>query len=143
MEQLKQRLKEIVEEMNYYLYDVTYEVEHDDYILRVMIENDSFIDIDDCVKVSHQVSEELDKLDPFKEPYMLEVTSAGAEHELRNSEEVKRSKGKWIYVETVEQKLEGKLESFKDDMLTIKHKNKKVSKVNYIDVTFIRTAIQF
>ena len=143
MEELKNRLKEIVEEMNYYLYDVTYEKEGDDYVLRVMIENDTFINIDDCVAVSKVVSEELDVLDPFKDPYNLEVTSAGAEHELRNSDEIKRSVGKNIYLETYEQKLEGKLESFKNDILTIKHKNKRVSKVNYIDVSYIRTAIVF
>mgnify|MGYP000917308047 CR=1 FL=1 len=39
MEKLKSRLKEIVEALNYYLYDVTYEKEGNDYILRVMIEN--------------------------------------------------------------------------------------------------------
>lgn len=141
MEELKKRLQKIIEEMNYYLYDVTYEKEGKDYVLRVMIENDSYIGIDDCVAVSKVVSEELDQLDPFKDPYMFEVTSAGAEHELRNSDEIKRSVGKHVYVETVEQKMEGKLESFKDDILTIKHKNKRVSKVNYIDVSFIRTAI--
>ena len=89
MEELKKRLKEIVEELNYYLYDVTYEKEGNDYILRVMIENDTFINIDDCVKVSKVVSDELDILDPFTDPYMFEVTSAGAEHELRNSDEIK------------------------------------------------------
>jgi ribosome maturation factor RimP len=141
MEELKKRLKEIVEEMNYYLYDVTYEKEGNDYILRVMIENDSYIDIDDCVKVSKVVSEELDILDPFSDPYMFEVTSAGAEHELRNSDEINRAVGKHVYIETMEQKMEGKLEKFKEGILTIKHKNKRISNVNYIDVNYIRTAI--
>lgn len=143
MEKLKSRLKELVEELNYYLYDVTYEKEGDDYVLRVMIENDTFINIDDCVAVSRVVSEELDKIDPFNEPYNLEVTSAGAEHELRNSDEIKRAVGKNIYIETVEQKMDGKLVKFNDGILTIKHKNKRVSEVNYIDVSYIRTAIVF
>ena len=143
MEELKQRLKQIVEEMNYYLYDVTYEKEGDDFVLRVMIENDTYINIDDCVAVSKVISDELDVLDPFPDPYMFEVTSAGAEHELRNSDEIKRAVGQHVYLETMEQKMEGKLEKFKDDILTIKHKNKRVSKVNYIDVSYIRTAIVF
>ena len=86
MEKLKSRLKELVESLDYYLYDITYEKEGNDYILRVMIENDTFINIDDCIKVSKFVSEELDVLDPFKDPYMFEVTSAGAKHELRNND---------------------------------------------------------
>ena len=126
MDKLKIRLKELVENLGYYLYDVTYEKEGTDYVLRVMIENDSFITIDDCVSVSKMVSEKLDELDPFNDPYMFEVTSAGAEKELRTSEEVKRAIGKKVYVETFEQKIEGELISFKDEVLTIKQKNKKL-----------------
>lgn len=141
MEKLKSRLKELIESLDYYLYDVTYEKEGNDYILRVMIENDTFINIDDCIKVSKFVSEELDVLDPFKDPYMFEVTSAGAEHELRNSDEIKRAVGKNVHLETPEQKMDGKLEKFKDGILTIKQKNKRIHEVNYIDVSYIRTAI--
>ena len=141
MEELKSKLKDLVESLNYYLYDVTYEKEGDDFILRVMIDNDKYITIDDCVLVSNHVSELLDEVDPFKEPYMLEVTSGGAERELRDSAEVKRAVGRPVYVETLDQKYEGILEKFKDDFLTIKSKNKKVSKVNYIDVSFIRLTI--
>ena len=142
MEKLKNSLRELVESMGYYLYDVTYEKEGTDYVLRVMIENDSFITIDDCVSVSKMVSEKLDELDPFNDPYMFEVTSAGAEKELRNSEEVKRAVGKNVYAETLEQKFEGELVSFKEDILTIKQKNKKLAKANYIDVSFIRLAVK-
>ena len=141
MEKLKSRLKELVESLDYYLYDITYEKEGNDYILRVMIENDTFINIDDCIKVSKFVSEELDVLDPFKDPYMFEVTSAGAEHELRNSDEIKRAVGQNVHLETPEQKMDGKLEKFIDGILTIKQKNKRIHEVNYIDVSFIRTAI--
>jgi ribosome maturation factor RimP len=141
MEKVKNDIKTIVEDLKYYLYDVTYEKEGNDYVLRVMIENDSYIDIDDCVKVSKHVSDWLDETNPIEEAYMLEVTSSGAERELRNSDEIKRALGKTVYVETMEQKLEGTLEKFQDDVLTIKHKNKKISKVNYMDVSFIRLAV--
>lgn len=143
MEKLKTRLKEIIEKLDYYLYDITYEKEGSDYILRVMIENDTFINIDDCIKVSKIVSDELDILDPFPDPYMFEVTSAGAEHELRNSDEIKRAVGQNVHLETPEQKMDGKLEKFKDGILTIKQKNKRIHEVNYIDVSYIRTAIVF
>ena len=141
MEEMKKKLTEIIEGLDYYLYDITYEKEGEDFILRVMIENDTFINIDDCVKVSKAISEPLDEMDPFVEPYMLEVTSGGAERELRNSAEIKRAVGKPVYIETVEQKMEGILEKFKNDILVIKHKNKRVSNVHYIDVSYIRLAI--
>ena len=142
MEKLKKRIKEIIEDLGFYLYDIIYEKENGDYVLRVMIENDSFIDIDDCVKVSHVLSDELDKLDPFVEKYNLEVSSSGAERELRNTEEIKRAVGKTIHLQTIEQTLEGKLVSFKDNVIEITHKNKTI-KINYIDVSYIRLTIIF
>jgi ribosome maturation factor RimP len=142
MEKLKIRFKEIVEELGYYLYDVLYEKENGNNVLKVLIENDTFIDVDDCVKVSHILSEELDLLDPIIESYNLEVSSSGAERELRNSTEIKRAVGKNIHIETAEQKLIGKLLSFRDDVIEITYKNKK-TKINYIDVSYIRLAIIF
>ncbi|PAT02100.1 hypothetical protein CI105_04340 [Candidatus Izimaplasma bacterium ZiA1] len=141
MEKLIIKFKSIIEELGYYLYDVTYEKENNDYILRVMIENDSFIDIDDCVKVSRVISEELDVIDPFEDAYFLEVTSAGAEHELRTSDEIRRSIGKFVHIETLEQKLDGTILSFKDNIIELKTKNKRTHNINYIDVSFIRLAI--
>lgn len=141
MENLKEKLRGIIEGLNYYLYDITYEQEGDNYVLRVMIENDTSITIDDCVKVSRGISEILDEIDPYEEPYMLEVASGGAERELRNSDEVKRAIGKPVYIETVEQKFEGILEKFKDDILVVKHKNKRVSNVHYFDISFIRLTV--
>jgi len=142
MEKLKIRFKEIVEELGYYLYDVIYEKENGSNVLKVLIENDTFIDVDDCVKVSHSLSDELDILDPIVESYNLEVSSSGAERELRNSTEILRAIGKNVHVETAEQKLVGKLLSFKEDVIEIKYKNKK-TKINYIDVSYIRLAIIF
>jgi len=143
VEKLKVKLTEIIEGLNYYLYDVTYESEAGSYVLRVMIDNDTEISIDDCVKVSRVVSDALDEIDPFNEPYNFEVTSGGAERELRNSEEIKRAVGKPVYIETVDQKMEGILEKFKDGTIVIKHKNKRVSKIQYMDVSYIRLAIIF
>ena len=142
MEKLKKRFKEVVEDLGYYLYDVIYEKENGDYVLKVLIENDSFIDIDDCVKVSHVLSDELDILDPFEEAYNLEVSSSGAERELRDSSEISRAVGKTVFIKTIEQTLEGKMLSFKDGVIEITHKNKKI-KINYIDVSYIRLTIIF
>jgi len=142
MEKLKIRFNEIVEELGYYLYDVIYEKENGNNVLRVLIENDTFIDVDDCVKVSHSLSDELDILDPIVESYNLEVCSSGAERELRSNAEIKRAVGKNVHIETAEQKLIGKLLSFNDDVIEITYKNKK-TKINYIDVSYIRLTIIF
>ena len=142
MEKLKKRFKEIVEDLGYYLYDVLYEKENGGYVLKVLIENETFIDIDDCVKVSQVLSDELDDLDPFNEAYNLEVSSSGAERELRDGAEIKRAIGKTVFIKTIEQTFEGKMLSFNDGVIEITHKNKKI-KINYIDVSYIRLTIIF
>lgn len=143
MEKLKKEIISLVEKLGYYVYDIEYVQENGDYILRIMIENDSVIDIDDCVKVSRSISEYLDQDDPFTDPYNLEVTSPGAERELRTEAEIKRAVGKFVYVETMEQKLQGDLVKYRDGFLEIKHTNKKTSKINEIDCNLIRLAIKF
>ena len=142
MEKLKSRFKELVEDLGYYLYDVIYEKENGNYVLKVLIENDTFIDIDDCVKVSHALSDELDISDPFPEAYNLEVSSSGAERELRSSEEILRAINKNVHIKTIEQTFTGKLVSYNDNVIEITHKNKTI-KINYIDVSYIRLAIVF
>jgi len=143
MEKIKEIIKNIVEDLGYYLYDVIYEKKGKDNVLEVLIDNDTFIDIDDCVIVSKNISLELDRLDPIKEAYNLEVASSGAERELRSAEEILRAVGKHVYIETMEQKFDGKLKSFKDGFLEVLHNNKRTTKVNYIDVSYIRLAIIF
>ncbi len=142
MEKLKQDIETIVVDLGYYLYDVEYVEEFGSYVLRVMIENDSIIDIDDCVKASRAIGEFLDQDDPFTEPYNLEVCSPGAERVLHTKEQIARAVGKYIYLETYEQKMTGEFLSYKDGLIELKYKNKKTTKVNEMDVNLIRLAIQ-
>ncbi|MFK5883567.1 MAG: hypothetical protein QM489_04415 [Candidatus Izemoplasma sp.] len=141
MEKLKKEFKNIVEMLGYYLYEITYQKEGNDFVLRVMIENDKYIKIDDCIIVSKKIEKFLDLDDPITDNYSLEVTSAGAEHELRNSAEISRGVGKFVYIETIEQKLSGNLTAYNGGILSLKQKNGKMTKINDIDVSFIRLAI--
>lgn len=144
MEKLTKKIEEIVESLNYYLYDLEYVKENSDYVLRIMIENNTTIDIDDCVKVSRAVSEYLDIDDPFTEAYNLEVTSPGAERELHTKEQIERAVGKFVHIETIEQKYDGTLVFYKDSRLELKLRTtKKVIQINEFDVNLIRLAIQF
>ena len=84
----------------------------------------------------------LDELDPIVEEYFLEVSSPGAEKELRDTESVKKAIGKFVHVETYEQKMEGYLEAFDGNQLSLKIKNKIIN-INYEEVNLIRLAIKF
>ena len=84
----------IVEELGYTLYDVIYVKEGADWYLRLFIDNEKGIDLDDCEKVSNLVSEKLDEIDPIETPYMLEVSSCGLERHLRSIKHFEAAKRK-------------------------------------------------
>jgi ribosome maturation factor RimP len=143
MKNIHEMIQLIVEEMGYALYDIIEANEDGKPVLKVLIDSADFITIDDCINVSRKVSEALDEDDPYDYEYLLEVSSAGAEHELRNDDEIARSIGKHVYIETYEQTFEGKLIAATPQTLTIEMKQKKIKKIQLIDVRFIRQAIVF
>jgi len=143
MKNIHEMIQLIVEEMGYALYDIIEANEDGKPVLKVLIDSADFITIDDCINVSRKVSEALDEDDPYDYEYLLEVSSAGAEHELRNDDEIARSIGKHVYIETYEQTFEGKLIAATTQTLTIEMKQKKIKKIQLIDVRFIRQAIVF
>ena len=140
---LKKKLTDFLEKTPYELYDVEYIPNKKDPILRVYIDSVKGITMDDVVEATHLLDPYIDELDPIDHEYMLEVSSPGAEKELRSKEQIKASVDKNVYLETYEQKLEGKLVAFDGEYLTLlNNKNKKIV-VNYIDVNLIRLAIKF
>ncbi len=141
-EALKQQIQKEVESLEYAFYDVHIKTVQGDRVLSVEIDHRNGIDLDDCVKVSEHLSAFLDEEDPIQESYMLEVTSAGAEHPLRNAEEIERAHGKYVHVETFEQVFEGILESMDDASITIRE-NKKTTTILMADIQNIRLAIDF
>lgn len=141
IEKLRQDIAKAVSELGYYLYDVELDRAQGETVLRVLIEGDDHITLDDCVAVSDHLNPLLDEWDPIEEPYNLEISSAGAEHELRTADEIKRSVGMDVYVETFEQKLTGKLTSYQNGVLQLEHKNRKTTNINEMDINFIRLAI--
>lgn len=64
-----------VEELGYELYDVEYTKEGKEYYLRIYIDSENGISLDDCEKVNNEITDLLDKADYIKEQYFLEVSS--------------------------------------------------------------------
>ena len=72
---VEQLLKEVVEKEGYILDEVLYEKEDNNYYLRVIIDKNGIIDIEDCVNVTHIVDPLLDTVDYIKDSYILDVCS--------------------------------------------------------------------
>ena len=80
------RVREIItptaDELGYYLWDVEYVKEGADFVLRVTIDSDEGIGIDDCETMSRTIDPILDEHDPIPDQYLLEVSSPGIERDL-------------------------------------------------------------
>jgi len=80
------------------LVDVEYVKEGAHWYLRIYIDKEGGVDIDDCATVSHMMSEALDRENPIPQAYMLEVSSPGIERPLRKKEDYEKHKGELISV---------------------------------------------
>ncbi len=65
------------------LWDVEYVKEAGSWYLRVYIDKEDGVSIDDCEAVSRTLSDLLDEADPIQDPYTFEVSSAGADRALK------------------------------------------------------------
>ena len=76
-------VRPVVEEEGCSLWDVEYVREAGTWFLRVYIDKDGGVGIDDCERISRRLDPILDEEDPIPESYVFEVGSAGAERELK------------------------------------------------------------
>ncbi|MGG4146192.1 ribosome maturation factor RimP [Paenibacillus algorifonticola] len=149
------KIKTVVEEMvtpflsenGFELVDIEYVKEGSNFFLRVSVDKEGGIDIDECGRISEFLSEQLDKNDPVTDAYFLEVSSPGAERPLKKAEDVRKAVGKYVYITTYEpinasKEFEGDLISFDGEELVVKV-GKKEHAIPYSKVAGARLAIVF
>ena len=73
----------LAEELGYFLWDVEYVKEGADMYLRITIDSEEGITIEDCEKMHRAIDPLLDEADPIEEAYHLEISSPGIERELK------------------------------------------------------------
>lgn len=115
----EQIVQSIVKDIGYILYHIAYEKEGPYWFLRVYVDRDGGVSVDDCEKISKQLSAILDQEDFIKTNYFLEVSSPGIERELTQDWHFEKYKGNRIIVKTHKKKYEGTLVSFDGDQLVL------------------------
>ena len=88
----------VVEEAGCTLWDVEYVKEAGSWFLRVYIDREGGVSIDDCEAVSRPLSDLLDQADPIEGSYTFEVSSAGADRALKKPEHFTRFRGSEVEV---------------------------------------------
>lgn len=111
---IEARVEEMVNELlaaqdTIELVDVEYVKEHNDYYLRVYIDKEGGIDIEDCQELSERLEGVLDAENVIADSYILEVSSPGIDRVLRKERDFIREQGKSVDV-TLYAPLDGKKE---------------------------------
>ena len=97
-EKVEALAKPVVEDEGCELWAVEYVREAGSWYLRVLIDKDGGVGIDDCERISRRLDPILDEADPIPDSYVFEVGSAGAERELKRPSDFERYIGSEIEV---------------------------------------------
>lgn len=144
--EIEDLIKEQVENLGYELYDVLYLKEGKDKILRIVIDNDKGITLEDCEKVNDEIKDVVDEADLIKDQYFFEVSSPGIERILRKDWQLKKYIGHKIYVKLFKKDKNGKKEYIANlldfDNECIKIETEKQIDIERKDISQIKTVYE-
>lgn len=131
-EKVEKLLQAKINELGYELYDVEYAKEGKNYFLRIFIDKEDGIDLNDCEKVNDGIMELLDEADYIKEQYFLEVSSPGIERIIRKEKHFDSAMGEAIEVKLFkpinkEKDLEGILTGYDEETITMTYENDEIA----------------
>ena len=123
-EKVEALAKPVVEDEGFELWAVEYVREAGSWYLRVLIDKDGGVGIDDCERISRRLDPILDEADPIPDSYVFEVGSAGAERELKRPSDFERYIGSEVEVKLYQpyqgkKSYVGSLEAYEDGNVTV------------------------
>jgi ribosome maturation factor RimP len=146
-EQVWQFAEPVVKEHGCSLWDVEYVREGADWFLRLYIDKDGGVDINDCEAVSRAVDPVLDEKDPIPESYRFEVCSAGLERTLKRPGDFERYMGAAVMVKLYKpvdgsKEFPGVLTGYENGDVTITMRGKELRFAKN-DVALVRLRVEF
>lgn len=133
-EKVEALARPVVEDEGCELWSVEYVREAGSWYLRVFIDKDGGVGIDDCERISRRLDPILDEADPIPDSYVFEVGSAGAERELKRPSDFEKFMGSEVEVKLYQplegkKSLVGKLEAYENGDITISSVQLKKSQI--------------
>lgn len=95
---IEELVSPIVDDKGFEIVDIEYVKEAGEYYLRIFLDKEGGISLNDCESVSRELSEILDVKDPIKDNYFLEVSSPGLDRPLKKDKDFLRYKGRDIEI---------------------------------------------
>lgn len=143
-EKVTNLVEPIIEKIGYELYDVEYAKEGKNYFLRIFIDNEKGIDLNDCEKVNDAITDILDAENYIKDQYFLEISSPGIERVLRKDKHLEKNIGTDINVklfkkdENGKKEYLGKLKEYNQNEIFIEQEEKEI-KIERKNISQIKT----
>lgn len=144
----EQLLEPILTANQFELYDVEYVKEGGNWFLRIYIDKENGITVDDCELVSRALSDLLDKHDFIPDSYILEVSSPGLGRQLKREKHFEKSIGEEVEIKlykALNKKKEfvGILTAFNQDKLTIELEDGTLMEIPRTDIAIVRLTFDF
>ena len=142
-------VKPVTDELEYYLWDICYVKEGAEWYLRIFIDRDEGITIQDCEAVNAPVNKILDEADPIQQSYILEVGSAGLERELVREEHFEVCRGDKVRIRFIrnvdgEKEISAYIVSADRKQLTVSNENGENERVyQFEDIAFVKLWFDF
>lgn len=138
----------IVEEKNFELVDVEFVKEGPNWYLRIYIDKEGGVDINDCEYVSRTLEAKLDVSDPIEQAYILEVSSPGIDRPLKKESDFVKYAGEIVDVKLYKafegsKEYQGALKGLENNIVTITDENGKDISFDRKDIAGIRLAVIF
>lgn len=146
-EQVWQFSEPLVKACGCSLWDVEYVREGGEWYLRLYIDKEGGVDIDDCEAVSRAVDPVLDEKDPIPESYRFEVCSAGLERTLKRPSDFERFMGSAVMVKLYRPKdgskeFPGVLKGYENGDVIIDYGNQEL-RFEKSEVALVRLRVEF
>lgn len=95
---IEEMVVKITDPRGFEIVDVEYVKEAGEYYLRIFLDKEGGISLNDCEAVSRELSEVLDVKDPIKDNYLLEVSSPGLDRPLKKDKDFVRYQGRDVEI---------------------------------------------
>ena len=148
VDRVEKMVTAITDEKGYETVDVEYVKEAGQFYLRVVVDKEGGISLNECEEVSRALSPKLDEDDFIEENYYLEVSSPGIDRALKRDKEFVKYKGRDVEIKLYKaidgvKQFEGELVGLDEENNIVVIINNEEVKFNRKDVAIIRLAIKF
>ena len=148
--ELERQIREKLNSMGYELSSMSSRIEKGDRILSIVVDRVEPIDMEAIVEVSRELNKFLDEIDPFENPYTLDISSLGAEKPL-DKDNLKDYLNRYVHVHLInpingENIYEGTLVGQDENQITLEYRVKTRTKtvdITKSNISNIRLAIKF